>query len=177
MNLEVLDQAATLAAAGELRRVYASAFGAPGYDEDPAAADRFVTEQLPRHTERDGFKLVVSRRAADNAITGFAYGYTGDRGQWWSDRVAEHAPPEIVAEWVGGHFEFVELAVATEVQGQGVGAGLHDALMTDLPHARALLTTYTDDRPAPRLYLRKGWQILVPELWPDSALYGKRLNE
>nr|WP_238356935.1 GNAT family N-acetyltransferase [Kribbella italica] len=156
-----------------MRRVYLSAFGAPGYDEPPERADQFVEEQLPTHAGRPGFKLVLTRE--DGAVTGFAYGYTGERGQWWSDRIAE-AAPDLAGEWVGGHFEFVELAVAAEVQGRGVGATLHDALLTGLPHPKALLSTYADDRPAPRLYRRKGWQVLLPNLTADSALYGKILS-
>jgi ribosomal protein S18 acetylase RimI-like enzyme len=171
--IEVLDPAAALAVVGSLRDVYLSAFGAPGYDETAERADQFASEQLPTHAARAGFKLVASR--AGGAVTGFAYGFTGERGQWWPDRIAE-AAPEIADKWVGGHFEFVELAVATSAQRQGLGAALHDALMTDLPHAKALLSTYTDDRPGSRLYRRKGWQLLVPTLTPTSALYGKDLT-
>jgi ribosomal protein S18 acetylase RimI-like enzyme len=172
--IDVLDVQQSLEAAPELAAVYLSAFGAPGYDEDAARAEEFGNEQLPLHSQRDGFKLVAAR--SDDRIVGFAYGFTGERGQWWSDRIAETAPPEIVDEWVGGHFEIVELAVMVEAQGQGVGAALHDVLVADLPHERALLATYVDDRPAPRLYRRKGWQVLVPDLGWGSALYGLRLR-
>jgi ribosomal protein S18 acetylase RimI-like enzyme len=172
--IDVLDVDQTLEAAPELAAVYLSAFGAPGYDEEPARAEAFGKEQLPLHSQRDGFKFVVAR--SDDRIVGFAYGFTGQRGQWWSDRIAEAAPAGIVAEWVGGHFEIVDLAVMVEAQGRGVGAALHDVLMADLPHERALLTTWVDDRPAPRLYRRKGWQVLVPDLGWGSALYGLRLG-
>jgi GNAT superfamily N-acetyltransferase len=172
--IDVLDVPQSVQAAPELAAVYLSAFGAPGYDEDAAAAERFGNEQLPLHSERDGFKLVAAR--ADDRIVGFAFGFTGQRGQWWSDRLVETAPAEIVEEWVGGHFEFVELAVEVEWQGRGVGSALHDALMTNLRHEKALLSTYADDRTAPRLYRRKGWQVLVPDLGWGSALYGLRLR-
>jgi ribosomal protein S18 acetylase RimI-like enzyme len=112
----------------------------------------------------------VSRDAGK--LTGFAYGFTGHRGQWWSDRVAAAVDPELADEWIGGHFEVVELAVIVEAQRQGLGAALMTALMADLPNRRALLTTYVDDRPAPRLYRRLGWKLLVPDLGWGSALYG-----
>jgi ribosomal protein S18 acetylase RimI-like enzyme len=172
--IDVLAPAEAIQAAPALAAVYLSAFGAPGYDETPERAEQFGNEQLPLHAQRDGFKLVVAR--TDERIVGFGYGFTGERGQWWSDRIAEGAPPEIVAEWVGGHFEIVELAVMVEAQGQGIGSALHDVLVADLPHEKALLSTYTDDRPAPRLYRRKGWQVLVPDLGWGSALYGLRLR-
>ena len=174
--IDVLDQAQALQVAAELAAVYRSAFGAPGYDEDAAEAERFATEQLLLYAQREGFKLVVARLPSPAGIVGFAYGYTGQRGQWWSDRVAETAPAEIVTAWIGGHFEVVEMAVSVEAQGQGLGSSLHDVLMADLPHQKALLTTYVDDRPASRLYRRKGWQVLVPDLGWDSALYGLSLD-
>lgn len=172
--IEVLDVPQTLQAAPELAAVYLSAYGAPGYDETPARAEQFGNEQLPLHSQRDGFKLVVAR--ADERIVGFVFGFTGQRGQWWSDRIAAAAPADIVAEWVGGHFEIVHLAVRVEAQRQGLGAALLDGLLADLPNEKALLTTYSDDRPAPRLYRRKGWQLLVPDLGWGSALYGLRLR-
>lgn len=168
--IDVLAPDEAIEAAPELAAVYLSAFGAPGYDEEPERAEQFATEQIPLHSQRDDFKLVVSRTG--EKITGFVYGFTGQRGQWWSDRVAAAVTPELAAEWIGGHFEVVDLAVAVEAQRQGVGRALMEALMTDLPHRKALLTTYADDRPAPRLYRRMGWKLLVPDLGWGSALYG-----
>jgi len=168
--IAVLAPEQVLQAAPELAAVYLSAFGAPGYGEEPARAEAFATDQLPLHSQRDGFKFVVSRSA--DLITGFAYGYTGQRGQWWSDRVAEAVPAELAEEWIGGHFEVVDLAVVVEAQRQGLGADLMKALMTGLPNRKALLTTYVDDRPAPRLYRRLGWRLLVADLGWGSALFG-----
>lgn len=154
--------------------VYAAAFSAPGYDEPPETAVRFGSDQLPLHAERRGFRCVLGRD--DDRPAGFAYGYTGDRGQWWSDRIAERAPAPVVEEWLGGHFEVVELAVRPITQGQGLGTALMATLLRDLPHERALLTTYADDRPAPRLYRRTGWRVVGPGVDNDSRLYGRRLR-
>ena len=155
---------------GDLASVYRAAFGAPGYDEGDEEVRRFVEDQLPRHNEREGFRMVEA--TADGALVGFAYGYTGRPGQWWTDRVIALAPRKVVDEWVGGHFELVELAVVPAAHRQGVGELLHDELLRGLSHDKALLSTYRDDRPAPRLYRRLGWQVLVPDLDEDSALYG-----
>jgi ribosomal protein S18 acetylase RimI-like enzyme len=105
-------------------------------------------------------------------VLGFAYGYTGRRGQWWSDYVAERVPEELTREWIGGHFEFVELAVRPDRQRQGIGRALHDGLLANLPYDRALLSTWQDDRPARRLYLARGWRVLEQELDDDSSLLG-----
>ncbi|WP_405062264.1 GNAT family N-acetyltransferase [Kribbella sp. NBC_01505] len=173
----VLDQFAALGIAAELGEVFAAAFAA----EERADATRFATEQLPTHAERQDFRLVAARLPPPDDVVnvlgpgpvlGFAYGFTGWPGQWWSDRIAAAVPVELAAEWIGGHFEVVELAVIPEARGQGLGAALMTALLDGLPNRKALLTTYADDRTAPRLYRRLGWQVLVPDLGWGSALYG-----
>ncbi|MFF0265163.1 GNAT family N-acetyltransferase [Kribbella sp. NPDC004536] len=168
--IDVLDRVAALAVAYELGDVFAAAFGAPGYDDERADTSYFATEMLPKHSERDDFKLVAARR--DGRVVGFAYGFTGQLGQWWPDRVSAAVGPELTAEWIGGHFEVVELAVHPDAQGQGIGFALMTELMRGVRNRRALLTTYADDRPAPRLYRRLGWQLLVADLGWGSALYG-----
>ncbi|NUR95877.1 MAG: GNAT family N-acetyltransferase [Kribbellaceae bacterium] len=190
--IDVLDRVAALDIADELGRVYAAAFGP---EED---AGRFVAEQLPAHAARDGFKLVTARiprptgvpratgvpgpgvgsldvagvMGGSGPVVGFAYGYTGQLGQWWPDRVAQAVGPELTAEWIGGHFEVVELAVHPDAQRQGLGAALMTELMRGVPNRRALLGTDVDDGPAPRLYRRLGWKLLVADLGWGSALYG-----
>ena len=55
---------------------------------------------------------------------------------------------------------------------------LHDTLLSGLPNPRALLTTWSYDTPARRLYLRRGWRVLVQELsyeW-ESSLFGLDLT-
>jgi GNAT superfamily N-acetyltransferase len=157
----------------DLVDVYRDAFSAPGYDETPDDVERFRTG-LPRHAARDGFRLAVAS-LPDGGLVGFAYGYTGESGQWWTDRLLDRVPDDIVDEWVGGHFEFVELAVRPAQQGRGIGKDLHDALLDGLPHRRALLGTWPDDRPARRLYVRAGWRDLAP-IDDDSTLMGLDLR-
>jgi ribosomal protein S18 acetylase RimI-like enzyme len=163
-----------LARADALADIYRRAFGAAGHDEDEASVARFTHEQLPLHATREGFRCAVA--SDDGATAGFAYGYTGRRGQWWTDQIADRAPREVVERWLDGHFEFVELAVDPAVQRRGHGEALHDALLGGLANDRALLTTYRDDRPAPRLYRRLGWELLVEQIFDDSDLYGLDLE-
>jgi broad specificity phosphatase PhoE/GNAT superfamily N-acetyltransferase len=167
------EQAAATTAA--LTEVYRAAFCAPGYDETEESVAHFRNEQLATHTTRDGFRCVTVSIGGE--LAGFGYGYTGDRGQWWSDRVADRAQRAIVDEWLGGHFEFIELAVDPRWHGRGLATALHDALLLDLPHDRALLTTYHDDRPAPRLYRRLGWSLLHEGVFDDSDLWGLVLHD
>lgn len=150
----------------ELVEVFAAAF-----DEADDVA-RFRDDQLVKHPARDGFRITVAHE--HERIAGFAYGYTGRAGQWWTDRMRAEIAPHLYDEWFDGHFEFVELAVHPEFQRQGLGTALHDALLDGLPHDRALLTTWQDDRPARRLYVRRGWRPLAEV--GDSTLMGRRLT-
>ena len=150
------------------------AFTAPGYDETPDDVARFRTS-LPRHAARPGFRLVLAREPGQVGLVEFAYGYTGEPGRWWTDRLLERIPREIAVEWVGGHFEFVELAVRSSAQGRGIGRALHDALLEALPDRRALPGTWPDDRPARRRYGRTGRRDLAP-IDDDSTLRGLELR-
>lgn len=168
------DGAAVLARADDLAHVYRAAFCAPGGDEPATAVDRFRDQQLPAHTARDGFRCALGDRRG--LLIGFAYGYTGQRGQWWTDHVAIRVPQAVRDEWLGGHFEFVALAVDPARQRRGLGEDLVRQLLRGIPHARALLTTVRGDRPATRLCRRTGWQLLAEHALEGSDLYGLDLR-
>jgi ribosomal protein S18 acetylase RimI-like enzyme len=142
--------------AGELAAVYASAFQAAPYGESDADVGRFVTDSLPRHAAREGFRLVESRDE-DGELAGFGYGYTSAPGQWWHDRVAE-ALGEPVRSWLPGAFEVVTLAVRAERQGQGIGGRLFDELTLGVE--RGVLSVWEEAPRAVSLYLGRGWQVI-----------------
>ena len=161
-------------------RRYRAAFTAPGYDETEEQVQRFATDSLPaaRHAGRpSGWSLV--REAG--AVRGFGYGFTGEHGMWWTERLTETAPADsrpLLDAWLGGHFE----VVAPRRRPGGTGPRLRTlapgrGLLLDLPHERALLSTYAADRPAPRLYARLGWQPLVRGVLDgDSDVWGLDLR-
>lgn len=132
--------------------MWPTAFG-PVPDEDAWRA-RFWEQ----HRGRDGFRLVTAD--SGDELLGFGWGYTGQRGQWWADTVHSALGP-VGDDWVGGHFEFVELAVRPEHRGRGLGGALHDALLEGLVQERALLQTDADpDGAGHRLYLARGWRAI-----------------
>ena len=174
LPLLLLDGAACRARADAIVDCYRAAFTAPGYDEGEAEVQRFATSQLPGHLNRDGFRLAAALEG--DAVRGFGYGYTGRRGQYWSDLVAAAVPDKVAETWVGGHFELVELAVDPAHQGRGLGGRLLDTLLTGLPHRRALLGTYPDERPSVRLYRSRGWRWLA-SIDRSSDLWGLDLAD
>lgn len=145
----------------------------PCYDEvfgDFSDFDTWHADMFARHASRGGYRLVVA--TAGEAVAGFSWGYIGERGQYWADLVAGALPPNVPGEWVGGHFEFVELAVAPKFRRHGLGRRLHDTLL-DGVRQQALLST-TDDLtdPAVRLYLSSGWRKLGV-LRPGTQVMGR----
>lgn len=127
-----------------------------------------------RHRARAAYRLATAYDG--DRLVGFSWGYTGQQGQFWSDFVLDKLG-QAVAEWVGGHFEFVELAVLPNGRRQGVGGRLHDQLLAGLPHKRALLGTEDDPtNPAVRLYLSWGWRRLGKQSLRDQVM-GKVLAD
>lgn len=111
-----------------------------------------------RHRGREAYRLAVARDAEGPA--GLCWGYIGQRGQFWPDRVLDSLG-RTAEPWVGGHVEFVELAVISRARRQGLGGRLHDALLAALPNRLALLGTSSNpEDPAVQLYRSRGWAQL-----------------
>ena len=167
---------------GPLRRhvvdVWASA-----HDLAPASPTRaeFGRTRLRRHAARGDFRF-LGAFAPDRELLGFVYGYTGAPGQWWFDRVARALDRDARGRWLDpGHFEFTELAVRPAHQGRGIGSLLHDRVLDDLPHARALLSALADNVPVVSFYRHRGWEIVVDRLRfepgrPEFTIMGKELR-
>jgi ribosomal protein S18 acetylase RimI-like enzyme len=165
VSVETWDAATAQEHVGDLFAVYDEVFG----DVSDLAAWRVGA--FDRHCARAGFRLTAAVSDAKGVI-GFAYGYVGERGQWWPDQVTAALPAEVAEVWVGGHFEFVELGVLTAFRGQGIGGRLHDQLMAGTEQRRALLGTDDADSPAVALYTSRGWRKLG-NLTADTAILGR----
>ncbi len=160
---ETVDDSTT----DELWPVYDAVFG------DQPDRETWEREVWDRHVTRLGFRL--ARAWLDDGLVGFGYGYTGERGQWWTDQAATVLDPAVTEAWLGGHFELVSIGVIEEVRGRGIGRGLLEALTGDLPHDRLLLMATADaGDPARRLYAADGWTVVGPGLTADQVILGKR---
>jgi ribosomal protein S18 acetylase RimI-like enzyme len=167
VTIETWDAVRAQQRAAHVYAVYDAVFG------DVASEQEWRADTFDRHCARQEFRLVAAED--DGSLVGFAYGYVGERGQWWSDRVVEALAPSVADVWVGGHFEFVELAVLPASRRRGIGARLHDALMSGTEHRRGLLSTDDSDTPARRLYASRGWTKLG-NLSAETAVLGRWLG-
>lgn len=144
-----------------------------------ALSDEWAGERLPLHRDRDDFVFLVAREAG--AVVGFGYGYTGARGQWWTEHVARSLTAAQRAEWLEPpHFEIVELHVRPSLQRRGIGSALLAQLLTRQPHDRALLSTQRGSRKARAFYAKNAWAELAEvdfgSGYPPYLVLGKRLR-
>lgn len=150
----------------ELWPVYDAVFG------DQPDSTTWHASSWDRHVRRDGFRLARAYEGTD--LVGFAYGYTGEHGQWWTDQAARVLDPVVAACWLGGHFELVSIGVVEVARCSGAGTALMRGLTDGLPHQRWLLMTTSDaDDAARRLYAREGWEVVGPGLRDDQVIMGR----
>lgn len=165
-HVEVVDTAGDRLVDDELWPLYRDVFG------DFEDREQWRDQVWDRHAARTGFRLALARAAG--ALVGFAYGYTGERGQWWTDRAVEVLHPAVAADWLGGHFELVSIGVEEAARGTGVGRQLLTALTDGLDHPRWVLMTSSDpDDPARRLYRATGWAVIGPGLAEAQVVMGR----
>ena len=129
-------------------------------------------EVWDKHTERTAFR--IARAYEDQRLVGFAYGFTGQRGQWWTDRALEVLPPDVGRAWLDGHFELVSIGVLAQVRGRGIGRALLRRVTAGVAHERWLLMTTSDpDDPARRMYDAEGWQVIGPGVGEGTVCMAK----
>ncbi|WP_433325498.1 GNAT family N-acetyltransferase [Spirillospora sp. CA-294931] len=145
-----------------------------------AAAMRPPADQLPgrhtimeRHSAYPRFRALVAERPGllpgGAAIRGFAYGFQGERGQWWHDIVHRAlvglGGDEHAATWLDEPFEVAELHVHPGYQGRGVGRRLLTGLCEGRPERTVVLSTLDggSDTPARRLYRSVGMVDLLTD--------------
>lgn len=116
-----------------------------------------------QHTERQGFRAVGAFAEGPDGehLVGFGYGYLVAPGQWWHDQVRHALDRRTAKRWLPGGFEVCELHVDPDHQSQGLGRQLLHALVRDLPHPAALLSTPDADTKAFRLYRADGFVDLA----------------
>jgi ribosomal protein S18 acetylase RimI-like enzyme len=167
VRFERWDKALVLDHADEILAVMTASLG-------PAEAGDDRLDTLRRHSARRAFTFHAAL-FDDAGLAGFGYGYVGDPGEWFPDQLAARLPADVTAEWVGGHFEFVTLAVHPDHEGAGIGTRLHDEVMADSPAGRAILMTDSGDSRAVRLYRDRGWNALGA-FDPERAVYGRKVS-
>jgi GNAT superfamily N-acetyltransferase len=144
----------------QLITIYRDCFSISPYCKKEAEIVDFA-QSLPRHVEKEGFRIVVALEDQTERVVGFAYGYANTPDQLWYEQVAKVARPWLVTEWLTGSFRLVEMAVSPEAQGQGIGGLLHDHLLRGLSYQKAVLSTMAAETNAYWMYHKRGWTVLL----------------
>jgi GNAT superfamily N-acetyltransferase len=145
---------------GQLVTIYRDAFSRTPYCKEETEVVDFA-QSLPRHMEKEGFRIVVAFEDRTEQAVGFAYGLANTPDQVWYEEVAKAAEPWMVNEWLADSFRLVEMAVTPEAQGQGVGGLLHDHLLKKQPYQKAVLSTIAAETSAYWMYHKRGWRVLL----------------
>ena len=148
---------------GQVVGVYRRAFGAPPYNKGEVEVTGFA-KSLPEHMRREGFRFVAAFEGKKESMVGFSYGYISRPGQFWHDTVAAALGPRAAGEWLTRGFQLVEIAVAPQAQGRGIGSRLHDHLLGGIRFRKAVLSTMRAKTVAQQLYRRRGWVTLLDQL-------------
>lgn len=148
--------------------VYRAVFTLPPYNEAEPDIAAFA-ESFRRHVAYPGFRCYIAQDAATDQICGFAYGFTSQAEARWHDFFRDLLRSRDREDWLVDCFILVELAVMPNRQGQGIGGKLHDTLLAEAPHPRAVLSTAQQENPALHLYRRRGWQTLAQDWFFDQG--------
>ncbi len=163
-----VDSSVTSEDAVSLWTVYNAVF------PDRQGLDDWRSAVWDRHSGRAGFRL--ARAYAGTDLIGFAYGYEGQPGQWWTDNARRVLAPEVADAWLGGHFELVSIGVLGRARGIGVGRGLLRRITEGLSSRRCLLMTTADEAdPARRLYASDGWRVIGPGIGEAQVIMAKQM--
>ncbi len=181
VQIVIFDDAAQVAPMLEqIVALYRATFGQAPYFKQDIEIQAFAAI-LPQHTKRIGFRCVIVQEEKTQRMLGFAYGYTGTKGQWWHELVLRRLTDEDAAYWMHDVFEVVELAVHPSVHGRGYGSLVHDTLLQGRPHRTAALSTFQMETAALKLYEKRGWVTLLRDfIFPGYAepyrIMGKQLR-
>lgn len=153
----------------EIVRIYRQAFVSAPYFKSESEVASF-RHSLSHHMKRPGFYFLIAIDLRTSQYVGFTYGYSGQAGQWWHDIVASAMDSQAASVWMRNNFELVELAVVPSYQGHGIGGALHDRLLSEQRHPKAVLSTLQSETIAFRLYRDRGWKVLIKDLiFPGSS--------
>jgi len=165
-GLKDLDGAAFRADLDALMSVYQAAMGVAAIQ---LPGRRSIMEA---HLANPGFRAIAVTAPRGTAgspgpVIAFAYGFHGDRGQWWHDLVCAaltvKSGSAAVTQWLGDSFEVAELHVLPAYQRHGIGRRLLYGLTGDRPERTAVLSTMDANSPARKLYRSAGFTDLLTD--------------
>jgi len=156
---------------------------ADAMDADPALLPG-RRELMRRHAGFPAFRALQVTDDSAGKVVGFAYGFHGQRGQWWYDTVWNALVRAVgaaqTADWLKNCIEVAEIHVEKQYQRSGLGTEMITTLTAGRSERTAVLSTPDHDTTARRLYRRLGFAELLtgysfPGGSPPYVLMGAEL--
>lgn len=176
-NVRAHDPDSARDLAGAVVEIYRDVYSKPPYDEPEPQVQQFAAS-WPSRTCKPGF-VFVGAEDPTGRLVGLADGWRSVRGDTWNTKLRAGLG-DAGEEWLTDCFEFVDLAVATSLQGVGLGRRLTQELFARVDAATAILLTHQSTTTASQMYLRNGWVVLKDgfAVAPGKSytIMGKRLR-
>lgn len=149
VRLEVLNRSRARNLLDALADLYVPTYTEPPYNAASKFSRTRFLERTRRQVESPGFTLVTAWD--DAALTGFTFGFSMAPGSWWAN--ASLPAHGVMRE---AKFAVIELLVARQHRGRGIGLTLLDTLLERRPESYATLAVVIG-ADAYDWYLRRGW--------------------
>lgn len=161
MGLRFLSDAEVRSRSPEIWDVYVEVFG------DRTSYDEWLDGMLLRHAAREKFRFAAALEGS--ALVGFAWGYRGAPGQYYTDSVRDALGDELADQWQPA-CEIVELAVLPGHRRGGLGRSLLHMMTQGIAGpARVMLGRRRAISPEPfAIFLRRYGSF--PRLWGATDL-------
>jgi GNAT superfamily N-acetyltransferase len=175
ITLSLLDGRQAAAQAGEFDALHAEVYGAPQADQGNPAST--LPDRLAVLFRQPGFVLAEARHGG--YLVGYACGMPlRPSTSWWRD-LTTPLPGDVTAEHPGRTFAVADLLVRAAWRRQGIGAAVHDLLLSGRTEERATLTVLTTAGPAQHALRGWGWHKVARtrEARPGSPVYDVLLRE
>jgi ribosomal protein S18 acetylase RimI-like enzyme len=167
--IEPGDGPALVAILPEVTELYLRVRAGQPHASVPVYGRDAFRERTLSQTGRPGFAAVLARAGPE--LVGFTFGFCLPPGTWWRGQATRPAP-EVLDRPT---FAVIELNVAPDQRGRGIGGRLLRELLRDRPEPYAVLTT-SPDEPARAMYDRWGWvSIGTARHSPDAPLMDQLL--
>jgi len=154
ITFELLDGGQAAGHEAELRALHAEVYAAPPYRHDEDEGE--FARRLRVQRRQPGFVLAEARHGG--YLVGYAAGMPlRPSTSWWRDMTTP-LPDELTAEHPGRTFALADLLVRAAWRRQGIGAGLHDLILSGRREERATLVVLPAAIAAQNAFQSWGWR-------------------
>lgn len=113
---------------------------------------------------------IVTAQDSDQRLVGFGYGYMLRPDTGWWQNFLQPLPDELIKEWPGRTFALIDLAVAQQWRGHGLGRQLTETLLASRTEERATLSVQPTATDTQAFYVHLGWRKVGRAKMPPGVV-------